>query len=63
MEEGCLSIPEYYTKVKRPARVEVEAFDESGQRVIIKADKLWITKAVTGPPAGWIVCLAVLKRR
>lgn len=40
MEEGCLSIPGFFGKVKRPARVSVEAFREDGKKIIIKGDKL-----------------------
>lgn len=39
MEEGCLSIPGHYFKVKRPAKVEVEGYSEEGRKIIIKADK------------------------
>ena len=41
MEEGCLSIPGWFTKVKRPARVEVEAFLDDGSKVVFKADGLF----------------------
>lgn len=40
MEEGCLSIPGLFGKVRRPAKVEVEVYQEDGQRIIIKADRL-----------------------
>ncbi len=40
MEEGCLSIPGRFVKVKRPVRVEVEFQREDGKRVILKADKI-----------------------
>ena len=40
MEEGCLSIPGHFQKVKRPAKVEVVAFNEQGQKVVIRGDKL-----------------------
>jgi peptide deformylase len=30
-EEGCLSIPEYYAEVERPASVRVRALDRDGQ--------------------------------
>lgn len=40
MEEGCLSVPGTFVKVKRPARVEVEFQREDGKRVILKADKI-----------------------
>lgn len=41
MEEGCLSIPGKFLKVRRPARVEVEAYREDGAKVRIKADQLF----------------------
>ena len=40
MEEGCLSIPGHFQKVKRPAKVEVVAYNEKGQKVVIRGDKL-----------------------
>ena len=39
-EEGCLSIPEIYADVTRPARVVVEATDREGSRVRIEAEGL-----------------------
>src|SRR5690606_21511722 len=30
-EEGCLSIPEFYAEVERPARLEVEAIGRDGK--------------------------------
>ena len=32
-EEGCLSIPEYFDQVERPARVRVAYLDRSGTRI------------------------------
>jgi len=40
MEEGCLSIPGYFSQVKRPKRVEVLARAADGKKIKIKADKL-----------------------
>ena len=31
-EEGCLSIPGFYAKTRRPARVKVEAYDRHGDK-------------------------------
>ncbi|MBQ3092789.1 MAG: peptide deformylase, partial [Clostridia bacterium] len=31
-EEGCLSIPGFYAKTRRPARVTVEAYDRHGDK-------------------------------
>ncbi len=40
MEEGCLSVPGVYIKVKRAARVTVEGLDENGKPVTIEAKEL-----------------------
>ena len=40
LEEGCLSIPGVYIKVKRAKKVEVRAEDESGNPITIKAEGL-----------------------
>ncbi len=40
MEEGCLSIPGVYAKVRRPEIVEVQAFNERGRPFTIEADGL-----------------------
>lgn len=42
-EEGCLSLPEYYADVERPAAVEVRYLDENGENRTIKADGLLST--------------------
>lgn len=39
-EEGCLSVPEIYDKVERPARVRIEALDLAGQSISIDAEGL-----------------------
>jgi len=39
-EEGCLSVPGYYDKVTRAARIRVRAVDATGQRFEIDADGL-----------------------
>lgn len=39
-EEGCLSIPEYTTVVKRAAMVKVRCLDRSGARIEIEAEGL-----------------------
>lgn len=39
-EEGCLSVPEIYDKVERPARVRIEALDLTGQSICLDADGL-----------------------
>jgi peptide deformylase len=37
-EEGCLSVPGFYDKVKRAARVRVRAQDANGERFALDAD-------------------------
>jgi len=37
-EEGCLSIPDIYADVTRPARIVVEALDETGTSYQLEAD-------------------------
>lgn len=39
-EEGCLSVPGMFGIVRRHSRVEVEAWNEQGENVRIKADGL-----------------------
>lgn len=39
-EEGCLSFPGLYFKVKRPKKVRVRAYDLDGQEVMVEADEL-----------------------
>ena len=42
-EEGCLSIPEYYEEVERPASVKVKYLDLDGKEQEIAADGLLAT--------------------
>ena len=42
-EEGCLSIPEYYEEVERPARVKVRYTDLDGTAVEVEAEGLLAT--------------------
>lgn len=42
-EEGCLSIPDYYAEVERPAEVTVEYTDRDGKAQQVKADGLLAT--------------------
>ena len=37
-EEGCLSVPGYYDKVRRAARITVRALDERGEPFELSAD-------------------------
>ena len=39
-EEGCLSIPQVYESITRPAKVKVQAFDENGKPFTLEADGL-----------------------
>jgi len=38
VEEGCLSLPEIFEKVKRPERIRVRALNLEGKKVILDAD-------------------------
>jgi peptide deformylase len=42
-EEGCLSIPEYYAEVERPAKVRVSYIDRDGKPQEMEADGLLAT--------------------
>ena len=42
-EEGCLSIPDYYAEVERPAKVRVRHLDRAGKQQEIEADGLLAT--------------------
>jgi len=42
-EEGCLSIPEYYEEVERPAQVKVKYLDLAGKEHAEEADGLFAT--------------------
>lgn len=42
-EEGCLSIPDYYAEVERPANVTVKYIDRDGKEQTIEADSLLAT--------------------
>ena len=40
VDEGCLSFPNQYGKVRRPKSIVVEALDLNGKKVVIKAKDL-----------------------
>jgi peptide deformylase len=40
-EEGCLSVPEYYDEIERPARIKVKYLNYQGQEVIEDAEGLY----------------------
>ena len=40
-EEGCLSVPEIYDAVERPARVKLTYLDYAGERVEVEAEGLF----------------------
>ena len=42
-EEGCLSIPEYYEEVTRPAQVRVKYLDRGGNEQVLEASDLLAT--------------------
>ena len=42
-EEGCLSIPDYYAEVERPAKVRVKYVDRDGKQQEVEADGLLAT--------------------
>ena len=42
-EEGCLSVPEIWDDVERPARIKAEYLDENGDKQILEADGLLAT--------------------
>ena len=42
-EEGCLSVPEIYDDVERPARIKAEYLDLDGKRIEIEADGMLAT--------------------
>ena len=37
IEEGCLSLPEYFVTVPRSKKVKIKALDENGQKIRFKA--------------------------
>jgi peptide deformylase len=42
-EEGCLSIPDYYAEVERPASITVKAIGRDGKETVTEADGLLAT--------------------
>jgi peptide deformylase len=42
-EEGCLSIPDYYAEVERPASVTVNYLDRQGEQQTVEADGILAT--------------------
>jgi peptide deformylase len=42
-EEGCLSIPDVYAEVERPAEVTVEYIDLAGEKQLVEADGILAT--------------------
>jgi peptide deformylase len=42
-EEGCLSIPDYYAEVERPAMITVRHLDRDGKEQVTEADGLLAT--------------------
>ena len=42
-EEGCLSVPEHYADVARPAEIKVKYLDQQGAKQVLEADGLLAT--------------------
>lgn len=42
-EEGCLSIPDYYAEVERPASISVKSLDRNGKEQMTEADGILAT--------------------
>ena len=42
-EEGCLSIPDYYAEVERPASITVKSIGRDGKETVTEADGLLAT--------------------
>ena len=40
MEEGCLSIPAVYIRLKRAERIKVKSLDENGREIVMEAEGL-----------------------
>lgn len=40
VDEGCLSFPNKFAKMKRPEKVKVKALNENGKKITIKAEGL-----------------------
>ena len=40
VEEGCLSFPNQFAKIKRPSEITIEALDENGKKIKIKGTGL-----------------------
>jgi len=41
VEEGCLSLPKTYAKVKRYKKIKVRGFDRHKREIILETDKFW----------------------
>ena len=37
LEEGCLSVPEYFAAIPRSKKIKIKALDENGQKIRFKA--------------------------
>ena len=42
-EEGCLSLPDHYAEVERPAKIKVRYLDENNERQELEADEILAT--------------------
>jgi peptide deformylase len=41
LEEGCLSLPEYYREMERPDKIRIKACNEKGEKIQLKAKGLF----------------------
>ncbi len=42
-EEGCLSVPEYYEEIERPAKIKLKYLNENGEEVVEDANEMFAT--------------------
>ena len=49
VDEGCLSFPNEFAKVIRPAEVTAEYTDRNGKKIKVKANKFWFIKVAFKP--------------
>ena len=59
-EEGCLSIPEYYEEVERPAQVKVRYMDLDGKTQEVDADGLLATCCSTRSTTSTACCSSII---
>ena len=42
-EEGCLSVPDYYEEIERPANIKLKYLNENGEEIIEDANEMFAT--------------------